>query len=379
MNFKINRISKAKGLKDKKVLLRADFNVPLENAQIKGDYRLQKSLPTIRFVKESGGKVVLLSHLQDKDKNILSLRPVFEYLRKYFPEIIFASDFSELKIAIQNAGAGDLILLENLRNWPGEKSCDENFINELASFGDIYINDAFSVSHREHASIVGLPKKLPSFTGFLFEEELKNLSKVFSPEHPFLFILGGAKTETKLPLFAKFIKTADYIFIGGVLANDFLKARGFEVGKSLVSKGIEEEIIRLSQNSKVILSQNVIVGNKDVSIKKSIGNVSEEDAIKDVVVSDLEVLERVIQKSKFILWNGPMGNLEEGFLEGTQKLAKLISQSPAKSIMGGGDTISALDDSVLEKFSFVSTAGGAMLDFLANETLPGIEALELGN
>ncbi len=261
--------------------------------------------------------------------------------------------------------------IKRLIGLPGEKL---QIVN-----GDIYINDAFSVSHREHASIVGLPKKLPSFTGFLFEEELKNLSKVFSPEHPFLFILGGAKTETKLPLFAKFIKTADYIFIGGVLANDFLKARGFEVGKSLVSKGIEEEIIRLSQNSKVILSQNVIVGNKDVSIKKSIGNVSEEDAIKDVVVSDLEVLERVIQKSKFILWNGPMGNLEEGFLEGTQKLAKLISQSPAKSIMGGGDTISALGDSVLEKFSFVSTAGGAMLDFLANETLPGIEALELGN
>ncbi|WKZ26366.1 MAG: phosphoglycerate kinase [Candidatus Paceibacterota bacterium] len=371
-----------KGIGDlfgKKVLLRIDLNVPIKDGKALENFRIKKVLPTINFLKESGAKIILLSHLEDKNKNVLGLGPVYEYLRKYFPEIIFASDFSELKIAIQNAGAGDLILLENLRNWPGEKSCDENFINELASFGDIYINDAFSVSHREHASIVGLPKKLPSFTGFLFEEELKNLSKVFSPEHPFLFILGGAKTETKLPLFAKFIKTADYIFIGGVLANDFLKARGFEVGKSLVSKGIEEEIIRLSQNSKVILSQNVIVGNKDISIKKSIGNVSEEDAIKDVVVSDLEVLERVIQKSKFILWNGPMGNLEESFLEGTQKLAKLISQSPAKSIMGGGDTISALDDSVLEKFSFVSTAGGAMLDFLANETLPGIEALELGN
>lgn len=371
-----------KGIGDlfgKKVLLRIDLNVPIKDGKALENFRIKKVLPTINFLKESGAKIILLSHLEDKNKNVLGLGPVYEYLRKYFPEIIFASDFSELKIAIQNAGAGDLILLENLRNWPGEKSCDENFINELASFGDIYINDAFSVSHREHASIVGLPKKLPSFTGFLFEEELKNLSKVFSPEHPFLFILGGAKTETKLPLFAKFIKTADYIFIGGVLANDFLKARGFEVGKSLVSKGIEEEIIRLSQNSKVILSQNVIVENKDISIKKSIGNVSEEDAIKDVVVSDLEVLERVIQKSKFILWNGPMGNLEEGFLEGTQKLAKLISQSPAKSIMGGGDTISALDDSVLEKFSFVSTAGGAMLDFLANETLPGIEALELGN
>ncbi len=366
-------------LSGKKVLLRIDLNVPIKEGKTLENFRIKKVLPTINFLRESGAKTIFLSHLEDKNKNILSLRPVFEYLRKYFPDILFASDFSELKIAIQNAGAGDLILLENLRNWPGEKSCDENFINELASFGDIYINDAFSVSHRKHASIVGLPKKLPSFTGFLFEEELKNLSEVFSPEHPFLFILGGAKTETKLPLFAKFIKTADYIFIGGVLANDFLKARGFEVGKSLISKGIEEEIIRLSQNSKVILSQNVIVGNKDVSIKKSIGNVLEEDAIKDVVVSDLEVLDRVIQKSKFILWNGPMGNLEEGFLEGTQKLAKLISQSPAKSIMGGGDTISALDDSVLEKFSFVSTAGGAMLDFLANETLPGIEALELGN
>lgn len=366
-------------LSGKKVLLRIDLNVPIKDGKDLENFRIKKVLPTINFLREGGAKIIILSHLEDKHKNVLSLRPVFEYLKDIFSDMIFASDFSELEEKLKKIEGGGIILFENLRFDVGEKKNDELFTKRLASFGDIYVNDAFSVSHREHASIVGLPKFLPGFVGFLFEEEVKNLSTVFSPEHPFLFILGGAKTETKIPLFRKFIKTADYIFIGGVLANDFLKARGFEVGKSLVSKGIEEEIIQLSQNSKVILSQNVIVGNKDVLIKKSIGNVSEEDAIKDVVVSDLEVLERVIQKSKSILWNGPMGNLEEGFLDGTKKLAKLISQSSAKSIMGGGDTISALDDSVLEKFSFVSTAGGAMLDFLANETLPGIEALELGN
>lgn len=362
-------------LSGKKVLLRIDLNVPIKDGKDLENFRIKKVLPTINFLREGGAKIIILSHLEDKHKNVLSLRPVFEYLKDIFSDMIFASDFSELEEKLKKIEGGGIILFENLRFDVGEKKNDELFTKRLASFGDIYVNDAFSVSHREHASIVGLPKFLPGFVGFLFEEEVKNLSTVFSPEHPFLFILGGAKTETKIPLFRKFIKTADYIFIGGVLANDFLKARGFEVGKSLVSKGIEEEIIRLSQNSKVILSQNVIVGNKDVLIKKSIGNVSEEDAIKDVVVSDLEVLERVIQKSKSILWNGPMGNLEEGFLDGTKKLAKLISQSSAKSIMGGGDTISALDDSVLEKFSFVSTGGGAMLDFLANGTLPGIEYL----
>ena len=246
----------------------------------------------------------------------------------------------------------------------------------MASFGDVYVNDAFSVSHRKHASIVGLPTRLPSFAGFLLEEEIKNLSLVFSAEHPFLFILGGAKTETKIPLLKKFIQTADYVFVGGVLSNDFIKNKGFEVGDSLVSEGIDSEISELSRDSKIIVARSVVVCNDKKNIsKKSVSEILPEDSIKDVVIGNSEYLEKIIQKAKFILWNGPMGNLEEGFVDGTKHLAQMILKSSAKTILGGGDTVSALNNDDLSKFSFVSTGGGAMLDFLANEILPGIEAL----
>ncbi len=372
----MKKITEAEELKGKRVLVRVDFNVPFQNGLVGESFRIKKVLPTINFLKERGAKIILLSHIEDKDKNVLSLRSVFEYLRKEIPDLIFAADFLELEKQVGEIGSGGVILFENLRLNSGEKENDENFTKKLASFGDIYVNEAFSVSHRKHASIVGLPKFLPSFVGLLFDEEVKNLRLAFNPSHPFLFILGGAKTETKVPLLKKFAKTADYIFVGGVLANDFFKTRGFEVGESLVSEGIEGQIIELSQNSKVILPQNVIIGDRENHAKKSINEMRVEEAIKDLVIGDLESLEKIIQKSKFILWNGPMGNLEEGFLEGTQKLADLISQSSAQTILGGGDTISALSDSDLLKFTFVSTAGGAMLDFLANETLRGIEALE---
>ena len=204
-------IKNLKNIKGKRALVRVDFNVPIKNGKVEDDFRIKKALPTIKFLQKKGAKVILISHL-GKDGSA-SMQPVADCLRKYIKK--------------------NVTLLENIRKYPGEGKNDPKFAKELAKLGDFYVNDAFSVSHRKHASIVGVPKYLPSYAGFQLEEEIENLSKVFKkPKHPFLFILGGAKFSTKMPLLKKYLKIADQIFIGGALLNDFLKAQGYEVGKS---------------------------------------------------------------------------------------------------------------------------------------------------
>jgi len=377
MEFK--KIRETGDLSGKKVLVRVDFNVPINDGEVLEDYRIKKTLPTLDFLRKKGAKTIIISHLEDKNKKPGTLRPVHNYLGKVTPGLFFASGFSELEEIGKGLLDGQTVLLENLRFWEGEKGNDENFAKRLSSFGEIFVNEAFSVSHRRHASIVTLPKFLPSYAGLLFTEEVKNLSKAFSPSSPFLFILGGAKIDTKLPLLEKFSRLANEIFVGGILANDFFKAKGFEVGKSAVSKeaGNYSQILK---DLKVILPEKVLIKNDGgEEIVKFPNSLNNEDSIKDNVVKNFKQLEEIIGRAKFILWNGPLGNLEEGFGEGTRDLANLIIQSQAKTIVGGGDTLSVFDDSIMEKFSFISTGGGAMLDFLANETLPGITALQEGN
>jgi len=368
-------LNEAGDLSGKKVIVRVDFNVPIKDGEVVEDYRIRKTLPTIDFLRKKGAKTILISHFEDKNKKAQTLRPVHSFLQKITPGLFFAGGLTELKEIEKSMNPGQTVLLENLRFWDGEKANDENFTKRLASLGDIFVNEAFSASHRKHASIVGLPKLLPGYIGFLFEEEIKNLSGAFSPDHPFLFILGGAKIETKLPLLKKFLETADDIFIGGVLANDFFRAKGFEVGKSVVSKEAHN-YSKILESLRIVFPERVLVasGNGEEFVKTS-DSLNKDDSIKDNVIKGFEKLEKIIKQAKFILWNGPSGNLEEGFGEGTRDLANLIIESQAKTIVGGGDTISIFENSVLDKFSFVSTGGGAMLDFLANETLPGIEAL----
>ena len=228
--------------------------------------------------------------------------------------------------------------------------------------GDIYVNDAFSVSHRAHASVVSVPKYLPSYAGFQLEAEVKNLSHAFkNPKHPFLFILGGAKFSTKMPLIKKYLKLADFVFIGGALANYFLKAKGYNIGKSLVDD-INYGIASILKNKKLILPTDFIIKNK---------------AIVDIGEKSIENLEVIIKKSKLILFNGPLGKYEDGGAVGTKKILKFISSVKAESIIGGGDTVALISEMKMQnKFSFVSTGGGATLDFLANGTLPGIKALK---
>ena len=331
-------ITQLKNLKGKIALVRVDFNVPIRGGKILDDFRIKKALPTIKFLQKKGAKIILISHLGKESGR--TLKPVMKYLAK---------------LRLKN-----VVLMENLRLNKGEESNSPVFAKQLSRLGDIYVNDAFPVCHREHASIVGLPKYLPSYAGFQLEEEVKNLKMAEHPAHPFLFILGGAKFETKIPLINKFLKKSDGVFIGGALMNNFFKEKGIDIGKSLVDKknfGLK----KLMKNKKLILPVDVVIKNK---------------AFMDIGEKTTDLLIGLIKRSKFVLMNGPMGNYEKGFGQATEKILKALAKSKAKVIIGGGDTVAIVSKLKLEKkFFFVSSGGGATLEFLSRGTLPGIKAL----
>ncbi|MDD4989389.1 MAG: phosphoglycerate kinase [Candidatus Pacebacteria bacterium] len=367
-------IKEAGPLKGKRVLVRCDFNVPLSGDTITDDYRIQRTLPLLLYLQKEGAKVVLVSHIESEDKTLM---PVFKYLREILPMFIVYSIYDKSADNIfENLKEGSFVLLENVRRYEGEEKNDQKFAKDLSAFGEIYVNEAFSCSHRSHASIVGIPKYIPGFAGFLFEDEVKNLSKAFHPPHPFLFILAGAKFETKLPLVEKFLNLADNVFVGGALANDLFKAEGLEIGRSLISKG-KLDLSSLLKNPKLILPSDVTVENGQKITVESPKSVSPQEKMVDAGPETDQVLKQKIKDAKFILWNGPLGQYEQGFKEPTFVLARAIAESAVETIVGGGDTLATIRElGLFDKFSFVSTGGGAMLEFLANETLPGIEALK---
>lgn len=355
-----------------KVLLRTDFNVPIKNGVVVDDFRIRAALPTINFLLGKGATVVMVSHLESNDGTNSSLEPVATQLKKLGVDVTFIKDMKHAYTTI-DAGQSKVFLLENIRFFEGEKKNDPAFARELASLADVYVNDAFSVSHRAHASIVGVPSLMPKYAGLQLENEVAHLSKAFSPAHPFLFILGGAKFATKMPLIDKFATIADSIFIGGALANDLLKARGQEVGKSLVSDS-PVDLSRILANPKIFSYVDVAVAGDGV---KSATDLKASDLIADAGQKTIDVLKDKIAAAKFILWNGPFGIYEKGFTWGTEECARLIAENEsAMKIVGGGDTLAAIAKLGIEnKFSFVSTGGGAMLEYLAKGTLVGIEAL----
>ncbi len=371
----MRNVKQIKNLKGKRVLLRVDFNVPIKNGVVEDDFRIRKALPTIKYLKQKGAKVVLITHL---GKGGDSLEVVADVLKKLIKSTFVANILGlEAEIAVSKMKDGDVLLLENLRNDKGEQAGDKFFASNLAKLGDIYVNDAFSVNHREDASIVLLPKLMPAYAGLQLEEEIENLSKAFKkPKRPFLFILGGAKFSTKLPLIKKYLKLADYIFVAGALLNDFLRAEGEEVGTSLVSEenfGIKD----LLGNKKIILPEDVVVKDGDELINKSVRDIQHDEFILDIGAKSVKNIAPLIKKSKLILWNGPLGDYEIGGDVATKKVLKLVASSKAFSIIGGGDTDEIISQMKMEKkFSFMSTGGGATLDFLANGTLPGIKALK---
>lgn len=368
-------ISEAELKPGSRVLVRLDCNVPIAKGIIQDDFRLKSAMQTLNFLREHQCKIIIVSHLENKENT--SLAPVAEYFKKYMSVQFVTDPFSaEGQDQLATLSNGEVGFIENIRNWSEEKNNDQAFAEKLASLADVYVNEAFSVSHREHASIVGVPKFLPHYAGFSFANEVRALSKAFSPVHPYLFVLGGAKFETKMPLIKKFLNLADTVFVGGALVNDLLKAKGYEIGDSVCSDK-DYGFAELLNNPKILLPEDVRVQAGDEKIVRKVTEVQPTEKIYDIGPETDKHLASEVAKAKMILWNGPVGFCEMGFADGTNSLAKAIAESGAESIVGGGDTLAAIGKLKLDdKFTFLSTAGGAMLDFLANETLVGIEALK---
>lgn len=371
----IQTIEDLSDVKGKRVLVRLDLNVPMSGGTIRDAFRIDAALPSVKLLREKGAKVIIASHI-GKDASG-TLHPVADYLAKHFPITFLPRVDDPRNIeAIHRLNNGDVALLENLRSHEGEEKNDLDFAKLLASYADYYVSDAFSVAHRKHASVVGVPALLPSAIGLQFQKEIEHLSSALHPEHPFLFILGGAKIATKLPLLKKFLVLADNVFVGGTLANTLLAAQGHPVGVSVHDKDAGDLKDVLSKSS-LHTPDDVVVRRKGAAVSVSNQHVGQSDVIVDVGRGSIQALRDIITRAKLIVWNGPLGWYEEGFTQGTEELLRLIAESKATSIIGGGDTVALISALKMEeRFTFVSTGGGAMLDYLANETLPGLEALK---
>lgn len=365
-----------KGMKGKIALVRVDYNVPMKEGVILDTRRIDASFDTIKAIQKKGLQVRLLAHLGDGSQ---TLKPVASYLAKYFSVKFVTENITE---PIGDVQKNTVILFENIRRYPQEEKNDPKFAKVLSKLGDIFVNDAFSVSHRKHTSIVGVAKCLPAFAGAQLENEIKELSKIFkNKKHPFLFILGGAKFETKIPLLNTFIEKVDSLVITGAILNSFYKTVGFEVGASVVEDGYEKQIKKILSSKKILLPVDVIVLQGSNRLEVPIRGVASGDVIVDIGAESVKLISEKIKKAKVVVWNGPTGWYEKGFVGATVALAQAIKSSKAKAVIGGGDTGAVIEkltggSSHQNKNLFISTGGGATLDYLAKGSLIGIECLK---
>jgi phosphoglycerate kinase len=369
---------KSTALRGKMVLVRVDFNVPLREGVVADDFRIRATLPLIRHLEKCGARVILISHLEAGGERP-NLTPVYEHIRRHFlKDIVFLpGKINEAVVSEARAAKASVILLDNLRLDSGEVNNDKKYARILARAGDLYVNEAFGVSHRNHASIISVPKLLPSFAGPLLVEEVRELNMVMKPKHPFLAILGGNKISTKIPVIKSLLRRADKIFVGGAMANVFFKISGHEVGRSFLDKAGEKYAVHLIKNKKIILPRDVIVEKDGRWFPRMLGEVKKDERIYDLGVLTEKELATEIARAHTVLWNGPLGYVEAGFERGSLVTAKILARSRAKVIVGGGDTVAFVTKhKMAKKFEFVSTGGGAMLDYIANENLPGIKVLE---
>jgi 3-phosphoglycerate kinase len=426
-------------IKGKRVFIRVDFNVPIKDGRIEDDTRIRGALPTIKYAVEQGAKVIVASHLgrplKDKKKaeekgmpydiNSYSLNPVYEYLRA-LPElqsvsksgsdepvvyaneqaaalgkaevkndkIFFAGDCvgDVVRAQVEKLKEGEVLLLENLRFYEGEEKNDEEFARALAEYADVYVNDAFGAAHRAHASTAGITKFVPAaVAGLLMEKELNFLSKALhNPERPFVAILGGAKVSDKIPVIESLIeRKVDKLLIGGAMAYTFFKAKGYTIGKSLVENEMLETALEIEQKAKdagvelILPTDHQVVDSYDpLNSRKTIPVEFTNKGLVglDIGIETVAIFKQALEGAKTIVWNGPMGMFEEKpFDEGTVAIAQAVADATDKgatSIVGGGDSVSAVNQAGLdEKISHISTGGGATLEFLAGDELPGVAAL----
>ncbi len=391
-------IKNIKNLYGKRVLMRVDFNFTLKDGKPIDSFRLKAIFPTLEFLKPFRTKLILISHFGEpkgKFDKKYSLEPIAKWLLnqdKIFQNLKFiVNPFDkEGGETIQNLKEGDIALLENIRFWKGEEENNPKFAQKLANFGDIYINEAFSVSHRAHSSITGLPKILPSYAGINFENEVNNLNQVLKKyHHPFTLILGGAKISTKLGLLLNFKNKANFILIGGAMANTFLKAKESNIGNSLIEETMLSKAKEILKQKNLILPNDVMIKMRNKKIR-----IIDIDKLNDLKHNDFKILDigpktikkfsDIIKTSKEIIWNGPLGYFEEKpFTQGTVKIIQsILSNKKARITIGGGETIVCLGQAKVkrpmpnaENKIFVSTGGGAMLEFLSGKELPGLIAL----
>jgi len=383
-----------KDLKGKRVLVRVDFNVPMDKQKkITDDIRIKEALPTIKYLSEKGAKVILISHLGRPDgvTEDLRLNPIAKRLEELLKKKIVKLDDSigeEVEQAISKMNNGDIVLLENIRFYKEEEANDEQFARKLADLADIYVNDAFGTAHRAHASTAGVAQFLPAYAGFLIQKELDVMGRALAdPKRPFVAIIGGAKISTKIAVLKNLLNKVDTLIIGGGMLYTFLKAKGMEIGKSLVEvKSIDQAKIFLAQaeasKAKVIFAKDVVVAS-EISDKANTKVVKVENIPADMMGVDagpetIKVIKDEIKNAGTVVWNGPVGVFEiPKFAKGTNEIAKALADSKAVSIIGGGDSAAAVEAAgVANKITHISTGGGASLEFLEGKELPGIAVLQ---
>lgn len=382
-------------LNNKKVIIRCDFNVPMKDDKIIDDNRIRESLETILYCVNHNAKVILLSHLgriktkEDLEKN--SLKPVATRLSELLKRkvtFIPKTRGKEVEEIVANMNPKDVILLENTRfedlDGKKESTNDIELGKYWASLGDIFINDAFGTIHRSHASNVGIASNIPNGIGFLVEKELKHLAKLENPNRPYAVILGGAKVSDKLGVIENLITKADYMIIGGAMAFTFLKAEGYETGKSLVEDDFIsncKELLKKYPN-KIILPKDVVVakeiGENQESITKKITDLSNDDIGLDLGTNTINYLKEILKNVKTVVWNGPLGYYEiEKYQQATKEILKFLTENNIETILGGGDIVAASQElGYKEKVSHASTGGGATLEYLEGKKLPGLEIIE---
>lgn len=381
-------------VKGKKVFCRVDFNVPMQDGDVTDDTRIRAALPTINYLSEAGAKVILASHLGRPNGQVveeLRLDPVAKRLSDLTGKVVLKTDSvygDEVNTALSQLEDGDILLIENVRFHPGETTNDPKLVEAFAEMADIYVNDAFGTAHRAHASTAGVAEKLPAVAGFLMEKEIAVLTKALEePERPFTAIIGGAKVKDKIDVIDNFLDKVDYLLVGGGLAYTFIKAKGYDIGKSLLEEDkidLAKEFLQKAEEKGVqfIIPEDTVIADR-FSEEADTKIVSIEDMPNDwqgldIGIKTRETFADIIAKSKLVIWNGPMGVFEMNpFAGGTRAVAKSLAEADGFTIIGGGDSAAAVEKFGLsDQMDHVSTGGGASLEFMEGKELPGIKALD---